>query len=147
MRTASLPTASNFDGPAIEVGRVPKARIEAVSTGLTATPGDTIFIPFVVRNPGNYAESYELRVTAPGAPTGTLFADVNGDGQHQEAEPSVGQTTALDARTGQFLLLLRVDIPRSTPDRMQFAYNIVSRSLSTAHSKRGEHGDNGGRSA
>ncbi|MFL6210696.1 MAG: tetratricopeptide repeat protein [Pyrinomonadaceae bacterium] len=130
MRTASLPIAANFDGPAIEVGRVPKARIQAVSTGLTATPGDTIFIPFVALNPGNYAESYELRVTAPGAPTGTLFADVNGDGQHQDNEPAVSQTTALDARTGQYPLLLRVDIPRSTPDRMQFAYNIVSRSLS-----------------
>ena len=131
MRTSSLPTASNFDGPSIEVGRVPKARIEAVSTGLTATPGDTIFIPFVARNPGNYAESYELRVAAPGAPQGTLYADTNGDGQHQENEPAVVQTTPLEARTGQFPLLLRVDIPRSTPDRMQFAYNIVSRSLST----------------
>ncbi len=131
MRTASLPTAANFDGPSIEVGRVPKARIDPVSTGLTATPGDTIYIPFIVRNPGNYAESYELRVTAPGAPSSTLFADVNGDGQHQEAEPAVAQTTALEPRVGQYPLLLRVDIPRSTPDRMQFAYNVVSRSLAS----------------
>ncbi len=132
MRTASLQTASNFDGPAIEVGRVPKARIDAVSTGLTATPGDTIYIPFVARNPGNYAESFDLKVTAPGAPQGTLFADTNGDGQHQDNEPAVAQTAALEPRAGQFPLLLRVDIPRSTADRMQFAYNIVSRSLSTA---------------
>lgn len=131
LRTASLPTANNFDGPSIEVGRVPKARVEAVSTGLTATPGDTIYIPFVVRNPGNYAESYELRVTAPGAPPGTLYADLNGDGQHQENEPVVTQTTPLEPRTGQYPLLLRVDIPRSTPDHMQFAYNLVSRALSS----------------
>jgi uncharacterized repeat protein (TIGR01451 family) len=70
-------------------------------------------------------------VTAPGAPQGTLFADTNGDGQHQDNEPSVAQTTALEPRGGQFPLLLRVDIPRSTPDRMQFAYNIVSRSLTS----------------
>ncbi len=132
MRTASLQTAANFDGPAIEVGRVPKARIDAVSTGLTATPGDTIYIPFVVRNPGNYAESFDLKMTAPGAPQGTLFADTNGDGQHQDNEPAVSQTAALEPRVGQFPLLLRVDIPRSTADRMQFAYNLVSRSLSTA---------------
>jgi uncharacterized repeat protein (TIGR01451 family) len=131
LRTASLPTANNFDGPAIEVGRVPKARVEAVSTGLTATPGDTIYIPFVVRNPGNYAESYELRVTAPGAPAGTLYADLNGDGQHQEQEPVVGQTAALEPRTGQYPLLLRVEIPRATPDHMQFAYNLVARALSS----------------
>lgn len=132
MRTASLQTAANFDGPAIEVGRVPKARIDAVSTGLTATPGDTIYIPFVARNPGNYAESFDLRVTAPGAPQGTLYADTNGDGQHQDNEPSVAQTAALEPRVGQFPLLLRVDIPRTTADRMQFAYNLVSRSLTTA---------------
>ena len=131
MRTSSLQTAANFDGPSIEVGRVPRARIDAVSTGLTATPGDTIYVPFFVRNPGNYSESFELRVTAPGAPQGTLFADTNGDGQHQDSEPSVGQTTALEPRSGQFPLLLRVDVPRSTPDRMQFAYNIVSRSLTS----------------
>jgi uncharacterized repeat protein (TIGR01451 family) len=132
MRTSSLQTAANFDGPSIEVGRVPKARIEAVSTGLTATPGDTIYIPFVVRNPGNYAESYELKVTAPGAPQGTLYADLNGDGQHQDSEPVVSQTSALEPRTGQYPLLLRVDIPRNTPDRMQFAYNLVSRSLTAS---------------
>ncbi|HEY1404447.1 MAG TPA: tetratricopeptide repeat protein, partial [Pyrinomonadaceae bacterium] len=83
LRTASLPTASNYDGPSIAIGRVPRARIDPVSPGLTVTPGDVIFIPFVVRNPGNYAESYGLRITAPGAPTGMLYADTNGDGQHQ----------------------------------------------------------------
>ncbi|MCA1628867.1 MAG: hypothetical protein LC774_00550, partial [Acidobacteria bacterium] len=89
MRTQSLPVPSNFDGPTINVGRVPRARIEAVSAGLTATPGDIIFMPFNVRNPGNYPESYALQITAPGAPTALVFADSNGDGQHQEGEPSV----------------------------------------------------------
>jgi uncharacterized repeat protein (TIGR01451 family) len=129
MRTASLPAASNFDGPSINVGRVPRARIEAVSAGLTATPGDVIYMPFVVRNPGNYAESYDLRITAPGAPNATIYADTNGDGRHQDGEPSVTQTRALEPRGGQFPLLLRVDIPRATPDRQQFAYNVVARAM------------------
>ncbi len=129
LRTGSLPVPSNFDGPSINVGRVTRARIDAVSTGLTATPGDTIFVPFVVRNPGNYAESYELRIIAPGAPSATIYADTNGDGLHQESESSVAQTTQLDPRGGQYPLLLRVDIPRSTPDRQQYAYNLVTRSV------------------
>ncbi|MDT7540928.1 MAG: hypothetical protein QOE33_832 [Acidobacteriota bacterium] len=129
MRTASLPVPANFDGPSINVGRVPKARIEAVSTGLTATPGDVIYMPFVVRNPGNYAESYDLRITAPGAPNATIYADMNGDGQHQDGEPVVTQTRALDPRGGQYPLLLRVEIPRSTADRQQFAYNVVARAM------------------
>jgi uncharacterized repeat protein (TIGR01451 family) len=129
LRTQSLPFGSNFDSPSMTVGKVPKARIDAVSVGLTTTPGDSIYIPFIVRNPGNAADSYELRVTAPGAPQATIFADTNGDGQHQASEPVVGQTAQLDPRGGQFPLLLGVQIPASTPDRQQFSYNVVARSL------------------
>ncbi|HEV7906418.1 MAG TPA: tetratricopeptide repeat protein [Pyrinomonadaceae bacterium] len=129
LRTASLPTGSNYDGPSIAIGRVPRARIDPVSPGLTVTPGDIIFIPFVVRNPSNYAESYGLRITAPGAPSGTLYADTNGDGQHQDSEPSVTQTAQIDPRGGQYPLLMRVEIPRSTADRQQYAYNVVATSV------------------
>ena len=129
LRTQSLPFGSNFDSPSVTVGKVPKARIDAVSVGLTTTPGDNIFIPFVVRNPGNAADSYELRVTAPGAPSATIYADTNGDGQHQSNEPTISQTSTLDPRGGQFPLLLGVQIPASTPDRQQFSYNVVARSL------------------
>jgi hypothetical protein len=127
MRTASLPVPSNFDGPSINVGRVARARIEAVSAGLTTTPGDVLFIPFVARNPGNYPESYALRiVTAPTAPLGVLYADTNGDGQHQDGESQVTQTGQIEPRGGSYPLLLRVEIPRNTRDREQFAYSVVS---------------------
>jgi tetratricopeptide (TPR) repeat protein len=43
----------------------------------------------------------------------------------------VAQTAALEPRTGQYPLLLRVDVPRQTPDGQQFAYNIVSRALAS----------------
>ncbi|HWW75588.1 MAG TPA: hypothetical protein VNZ44_09335, partial [Pyrinomonadaceae bacterium] len=129
MRTASLFIPSNFDGPAITVGRVAGARVDAVSKGLTATPGDTMYVPFIVRNPSNYPESFELRIVAPGAPQATVYADTNGDGRHQENEPAVTQTATLDPRGGQYPVLLGVDIPRSTPDRTQFAYNLVTRAV------------------
>jgi uncharacterized repeat protein (TIGR01451 family) len=131
LRTQSLPFASNFDSPNITVGKIPRARIDAVSPGLTVTPGDTTFVPFVVRNPGNGQDAYELRLTAPGAPAATIFADTNGDGQHQEAEPAVTQTAPIDPQGGQFPMLMRVLIPSSTADRQQFSYNIVARSLSS----------------
>ena len=129
MRTQSLFIPSNFDGPTISVGRVPGARVDSVSKGLTATPGDTMYIPFIVRNPSNYPESFELRIVAPGAPQATVYADTNGDGRHQDGEPAVTQTDPLDPRGGQYPVLLRVDIPRTTPDRTQFAYNLVTRAL------------------
>lgn len=131
LRTQSLPFGANFDSPSITVGKIPRARIDAVSPGLTVTPGDTMYVPFVVRNPGNATDAYELRITAPGAPVATIFADTNGDGQHQEDEPTITQTPPLAARDGQFLLLLRMQIPSTTPDRQQFAYNVVARSLAS----------------
>ncbi|MBV8855662.1 MAG: DUF11 domain-containing protein [Acidobacteria bacterium] len=138
MRTQSLFIPSNFEGPTISVGRVAGARVEAVSKGLTATPGDTMYVPFIVRNPSNYPESFELRIVAPGAPQGTVYADLNGDGRHQTDEPAVTQTAALDPRGGQYPVLLGVDIPRSTPDRTQFAYNLVTRAMNAAGRIAGE---------
>ncbi|HEV2915932.1 MAG TPA: tetratricopeptide repeat protein [Pyrinomonadaceae bacterium] len=131
LRTQSLPTPSNFDSPSITIGRVPRAEIGAISVGLTATPGDTIYVPFIVRNPGNSPDAYELRVVAPGAPAGTIYADANGDGQHQEGEPAITQTSPIDPQGGQFPTLLQVRIPGSTADRQQFSYNIVARSLAS----------------
>src|SRR5918911_1343130 len=46
LRTQSLPFGSNFDSPNITVGKVPRARIDAISPGLTVTPGDTTYVPF-----------------------------------------------------------------------------------------------------
>ncbi|HEX8284531.1 MAG TPA: tetratricopeptide repeat protein [Pyrinomonadaceae bacterium] len=138
MRTQSLFIPSNFEGPAISVGRVAGARVEAVSKGLTATPGDTMYVPFIVRNPSNYPESFELRIVAPGAPQATVYADLNGDGRHQTNEPAVTQTASLDPRGGQYPVLLGVDIPRSTADRTQFAYNLVTRALNAGGRVAGE---------
>jgi uncharacterized repeat protein (TIGR01451 family) len=128
VRTQSLPLGSNFDSPNITVGKVPRARIDAVSIGLTATPGDALYIPFVVRNPGNSRDAYDLLITAPNAPNATIYADTNGDGQHQGSEPAVTQTSALDPQGGQFPMLLRVQVPGNTPDGQQYSYSIVARS-------------------
>lgn len=128
VRTQSLPLGSNFDSPSITVGKVPRARIDAVSIGLTVTPGDTMYIPFVVRNPGNSRDAYDLLITAPNAPAATIYADTNGDGQHQDSEVVVTQTAQLEPQGGQFPMLLRVQIPASTPDGQQYSYSVVARS-------------------
>jgi uncharacterized repeat protein (TIGR01451 family) len=131
LRTQSLPTPSNFDSPSITIGRVPRAEVGAISVGLTSTPGDTLYVPFVVRNPGNSPDAYELRIVAPGAPAGTIYADSNGDGQHQESEAAISQTGQIEPQGGQFPMLLQVRIPAGTPDRQQYSYNIVARSLAS----------------
>ncbi|HEX8745906.1 MAG TPA: hypothetical protein VF717_01830, partial [Pyrinomonadaceae bacterium] len=131
MRTQSLPYASNFDSPTISVGKVPRVRVDAVSPGLTVTPGDTNYIPFVVRNLGNSMDAFELRITGAGAPPATAYADTNGDGLHQDNEPMVTQTPPLAARDGQFLMLLKVPVPSNAPDRTQYNYSVVARSLAS----------------
>ncbi|HKS26815.1 MAG TPA: tetratricopeptide repeat protein [Pyrinomonadaceae bacterium] len=131
MRTQSLPYASNFDSPTISVGKVPRVRVDAVSPGLTVTPGDTNYIPFVVRNLGNSTDAFELRITGVGAPAAVAYADTNGDGLHQDSEPIVTQTPPLAARDGQFLMLLKVPIPSNAPDRTQYNYSVVARSLAS----------------
>lgn len=131
MRTQSLPYASNFDSPTISVGKVPRVRVDAVSPGLTVTPGDTNYIPFVVRNLGNSMDAFELRITGVGAPAATAYADTNGDGLHQDSEPAVTQTPPLAARDGQFLMLLKVPVPANAPDRTQYNYSVVARSLAS----------------
>jgi uncharacterized repeat protein (TIGR01451 family) len=131
MRTQSLPYASNFDSPTISVGKVPRVRVDAVSPGLTVTPGDTNYIPFVVRNLGNSTDAFELRITGVGAPASTAYADTNGDGRHQDNEPAVTQTPPLAARDGQFLMLLKVPVPSNAPDRTQYNYSVVARSLAS----------------
>jgi uncharacterized repeat protein (TIGR01451 family) len=131
MRTQSLPYASNFDSPTISVGKVPRVSVDAVSPGLTVTPGDTTYIPFVVRNMGNSTDAFELRITGVGAPSATAYADTNGDGLHQDSEPTVTQTSPLPARDGQFLMLLKVQVPANAPDRTQYNYSVVARSLAS----------------
>jgi uncharacterized repeat protein (TIGR01451 family) len=131
MRTQSLPYASNFDSPTISVGKVPRVQIDAVSPGLTVTPGDTTYIPFVVRNLGNSMDAFELRITGVGAPQATAYMDSNGDGLHQDNEPVATQTLPLAARDGQFLMLLKVQVPANAPDRTQYNYSVVARSLAS----------------
>jgi uncharacterized repeat protein (TIGR01451 family) len=97
-----------------------------------------MYIPFIVRNPSNYPESFDLRIVAPGAPNATVYADTNGDGLHQSDEPTVTQTAPLDPRGGQYNLLLAVEIPRTTPDRTQFAYNLVTRAMNATGRVMGE---------
>ncbi len=131
LRTASLAAETSYTGPAISIGRVSKVNVEAGKAALNALPGEILYLPFIVRNAGNYAEAYKLRVTPPDAPGATLFADTNGDGRHQESEPAVTQTPPITPRTGQFPLLLRVDVPLSIPDRINLVYSIAAQPLST----------------
>jgi uncharacterized membrane protein len=131
IRSQSSPVQVSFDGPGIEVSALPRVRVDAVSVGLTARPGETVYFPFIVRNVGNITDTYDLSVVASGAPAATLYVDTNGDGQHQSNEPIINQTPQLDPQSPGVPMLLRVEVPSTTIDRQQYSYNVVARSSST----------------
>ncbi len=130
VRSQSLPIQASFDGPKIEVLAVPKVRVDAVSVGLTARPGETVYFPFVIRNSGNVKDVYELGLVSDGAPGAIVYADLNGDGVHQANEPSINQTSRLAQGGGEYPVLVGVEIPVNTSDRQQYSYNLVARSIS-----------------
>lgn len=131
LRTPSIPLPSNFSSPQFTIGRVNRVAIEAPSTWLSATPGDTIYLPLVVRNPGNTPDSYQLRVVAPSAPASTLYADTNGDGRHQENEPAISETETIAGQGGQYRMLLAVKIPTDAATGQQYSYSFVALSKSS----------------
>lgn len=126
LRTPSIPLASNFSSPNFTIGKVNRVQIEALSPWLSVTPGDTVFVPLVVRNPGNAPDSYHVRVVAPGTPASTLYADTNGDGRHQEGEPAITETASVEAQGGQYRMLLGLQVPTSAATGQQFSYNFVA---------------------
>lgn len=130
VHTLSLPSRSSFYSSSLIIGRVSRARLDARSARLNATPGETVDIPFVARNPGNGSDSYQLLVRTSNAPAPLIYADPNADGRHQDDEPVVAETTQLAPVDGQFPLLLRARIPATTPDRRQYSYTVIARSLS-----------------
>jgi uncharacterized repeat protein (TIGR01451 family) len=130
VRSQSLPIQASFDGQKIEVLAVPKVRVDAVSVGLTARPGETVYFPFVIRNSGNVKDVYELRLVSDGVPGAVVYADLNGDGVHQANEPSINQTSRLAQGGGEYPVLVGVEIPVNTSDRQQYSYNLVARSIS-----------------
>jgi uncharacterized repeat protein (TIGR01451 family) len=129
IQSPSLSSRVGLESTTVSVGKVFRVRIDAVSTGLTGKPGEVLYFPFVVRNSGNTQDSFELRVSAPGAPSPTMYADTNSDGQHQDSEPVITQTQQIDPQ-GQFGVLLKVNVPSDTEERQQFSYNVAARSLS-----------------
>jgi hypothetical protein len=92
---------------------------------MNAKPGETIYLSFVVRNYGSIRQTYELRVTAPGAPEAQLFVDSNGDGQHQSDELRVTGSPVVELKNSEVPFLLQITIPRTAREGQQYSYTVT----------------------
>ena len=61
-----------------------------------------------------------------------IYTDPNGDGAHQEDEAAVTKSPALAPGSGQFPILLRVQIPAKTAQRHKYSFKVIARSKKDA---------------
>jgi len=125
--TAMATAPANIDAPRPMVpGNVtPESRVDARSRGMNAKPGETIYLSFVVRNYGTTRQTYELRITSPGAPEAQLFVDSNGDGMHQSDELRVTGSPVIELKNSEVPFLLEVKVPRTAFEGQQYFYTVT----------------------
>jgi hypothetical protein len=127
---ASVPASNAAATPPVKPA-VSDARVDAKSKGMNAKPGETIYLSFVVRNYGNIRQTYELRISAPGAPEAQLFVDSNGDGLHQSDELRVTGSPVVELKNSEVPFLLQVNIPRTAVEGQQYSYTVTVLSFGT----------------
>lgn len=101
------------------------ARVDARSKRITAAPGEVVYLSFVVRNPDSIKRTYELRITAPGAPEAKLYVDSNGDGVHQGDELPVTGAPVVELKNSEAPFLLEITIPGSAYEGQQYSYTVT----------------------
>jgi uncharacterized membrane protein len=65
--------------------------VRTAAVRLTAIPGQTIAIPFVVTNTGNIREKFKISTVVSGAQETIVFNDLNRDGIRQASEPIINE--------------------------------------------------------
>lgn len=112
-------------GAIAPVGPVPDTRVEAMSKQLMARPGDKVYLSFVVRNFSTTKQTYELRVTAPGAPEATMYVDSNGDGKHESDELRVTGSPVIEMKNSEIPFLLEVTVPLDAFEGQRYSYTML----------------------
>lgn len=121
----TAPAKLDSTRPTAPANVAPESRVDARSKGMNAKPGETIYLSFVVRNYGTIRQTYELRITAPGAPEAQLFVDSNGDGMHQSDELRVTGSPVIELKNSEVPFLLEVKVPRTAFEGQQYFYTVT----------------------
>ena len=103
----------------------PQTLISVISKRVNAKPGEIVYLSFIVRNSGSARQTYEFRISAPGAPEAKIYVDSNGDGIHQSDELPVTGSPLVELANSELSLLLEITVPRDAFEGQQYSYTLT----------------------
>lgn len=118
----SMIDASATNAP---VGTMSQAMVSVISKRVNAKPGELVYLSFIVRNSGTARQTYEFRLSAPGAPEAKIYVDSNGDGIHQSDELPVTGSPVVELANSELSLLLEITVPRNAFEGQQYSYTLT----------------------
>jgi hypothetical protein len=107
------------------VGPAQQTLVSVISKRVNAKPGELVYLSFIVRNSGSARQTYEFRISAPGAPEARIYVDSNGDGIHQSDELPVTGSPVVELANSELSLLLELTVPRNAFEGQQYSYTLT----------------------
>ncbi len=112
-----------------------------VDVDVSAAPGQTVYLPYVLTNTGNGTDTYDL--TALDGITGgdsinasaiTIYEDLNGSGEPDAGEPAITSLT-LPANVDNIAnLVVAVEVPAGATDGQTLGVTLTAESVTLANS-------------
>jgi len=116
-----------FTSAGVLVEQVGGVKVEGSREEVPTTPGDTLFLPFSVKNQGNGPDSFSLRLESELSGM-ELFLDQNGDGLYQSQEPHVTEVPKLGSlETAHLLLKVQVPVKKGDGQRTELTVSAASK--------------------
>jgi len=107
-----------------------------VDVDVSAAPGQTVYLPYVLTNTGNGADTFNL-TAIDGITDGdsldasniTIFEDINGSGEPDAGEPTISSIT-LPANVGNIAnLVVAVEVPAGASDGQTLGVTLTAEAL------------------
>lgn len=113
--------------PTSRVEAVAGVRVAAAEAFRTVFPRETLVLPFTLRNTGNAADRFALKVEGGQGNGVLLVEDRNRDGVRQQDEPVVEMTRLLTPQE-EIMLLTELSVPAETLDATRHAIRLAATS-------------------
>jgi len=107
-----------------------------VDVDLSASPGQTVYLPYVLTNTGNGPDTFDLSAVdgiaggdSINADAITIYHDTNGNGEPGAGEPAISSITidGSDAAANSINLVVAVEVPTSATDGQTLGVTLTAR--------------------
>ncbi|HUK55431.1 MAG TPA: tetratricopeptide repeat protein [Nitrospiria bacterium] len=116
-----------LSSPLVTVEQVAMVNLEGSREEMTVTPGDILDLPYLVKNMGNGADSFSLRLEGDEAVEGLVYTDQNNDGRYESGEPVLTETPPLGSREA-FPVMVHVTVPVRQADGQKLEARLMAQS-------------------